>query len=543
MDGVVSAISELKLLWTTVTSLNRAFDDVKGRAKLPPGLPVDTSVATTSVWQHVDQRVLNIPPKPLPDLVDILIIGSGISACAIAKTVLHDFDSECRKQSEKPLSIAIVDARDICSGATGRNGGQIKESAYMDYSALLKQKKSPETAKTISRFRINHRKRLMKVAKEMKVREQCEVREVDTVDAFFSAGAWKEAQEQLRIFQKAFGDEAGHFEVLQKEAARAKYHLMGVHGAIVGRAGALSPYRLTTSIFSRLLEDRDSLTLHPNTVVTDICCRADGLYTVTTAASSQDETRLPTKPETSSESKEAVPDNQRTIRARMIIHATNAYASNLLPGLTSKIIPVRGQMTCLRPLPSAEHQSLCKTILSPDCSWSFVFDKGFDYLATRPCGDVMLGGGWAQGSGGGLDDVGISSDADNSVLASSHLLGLLPTVFDKKVLTGVDVKGVWSGAIGMSADLLPWVGQVPESVSKRKGGSNAKGEWVCAGFSGEGMVNAWGCGEALAKMVVEKFRCKPVGKIRDHLVLPPDMIITESRVCKASLSDLAKAWD
>ena len=52
-------------------------------------------------------------PK-LPSEVDILIIGAGFAGVSTAYHLLDDNPS--------PPSIAILEAREACSGATGRNG-------------------------------------------------------------------------------------------------------------------------------------------------------------------------------------------------------------------------------------------------------------------------------------------------------------------------------------------------------------------------------------------------------------------------------------
>jgi glycine/D-amino acid oxidase-like deaminating enzyme len=82
------------------------------------------------------------------------------------------------------------------------------------------------------------------------------------------------------------------------------------------------------------------------------------------------------------------------------------------------------------------------------------------------------------------------------------------------------VKAIWSGLLSESADGMPWVGNVPVELAGRKvppvsstpcslsgPHSNterqksaltaAPGEWIAAGYSGEGMVHAW-----LSSMVV-----------------------------------------
>lgn len=51
----------------------------------------------------------------LPALADIVIIGSGISGAMTAWNMVQD-------GTFKDKSILMLEARDVCSGATGRNG-------------------------------------------------------------------------------------------------------------------------------------------------------------------------------------------------------------------------------------------------------------------------------------------------------------------------------------------------------------------------------------------------------------------------------------
>jgi hypothetical protein len=58
---------------------------------------------------------------PPPADVDILIIGSGISGIS----TLYHLIQGLRNSSRSVTKIAILEARQFCSGATGRNGGKV----------------------------------------------------------------------------------------------------------------------------------------------------------------------------------------------------------------------------------------------------------------------------------------------------------------------------------------------------------------------------------------------------------------------------------
>jgi glycine/D-amino acid oxidase-like deaminating enzyme len=228
------------------------------------------------------------------------------------------------------------------------------------------------------------------------------------------------------------------------------------------------------------------------------------------------------------------------IRARHIIHCTNAHVGHLVPGLRGIIFPVRGQMSAQTPSPRFPHQG-------DDRSWIFAYEKGFDYLTQLPMderssGEMMLGGGFVQSEGCGVDDVGISSDDRISRCVDIHLSRTLGDVFGSQYWGSVDQKAVkqtWTGTMGFSADVLPWVGKIPERATGREtvtmnGGIEQQGaEWVAAGFSGEGMVQAWLCGKALVSMLLEHegSEQRPSGPAW----FPRQMILTEERMSKAQL--------
>ena len=199
--------------------------------------------------------------------------------------------------------------------------------------------------------------------------------------------------------------------------------------------------------------------------------------------------------------------------------------------MRGKIIPFRGNMTAQRPGQSMPAEMLQR---------SFIFYEipaSYDYLTQLPNGEheLMLGGGFAQEGHEGYVAVANVDDSTYSKRISAHLGGILPRYFGEDNWgregqlpegdTSVEwskgrVKAAWSGILGISADLSPWVGRLSPSISGRPVPSNqsspstqkeafvsaAPGEWIAAGYSGEGMVHAWMSGKALAEMVVGRER-------------------------------------
>ncbi|KAJ3503010.1 hypothetical protein NLJ89_g8627 [Agrocybe chaxingu] len=194
----------------------------------------------------------------------------------------------------------------------------------------------------------------------------------------------------------------------------------------------------------------------------------------------------------------------------------------------------------------------------------------------------MYGGGAVLGGKSEdalLDNIGISDDSGTDFVVEAYLAGSLERYFaDQWGAEGNEadteagsppppargwgkgrLKAVWTGIIGMSADFQPWVGRVPKVVSGRKepdlslavvkglagGGkkgvdSFAKhrlappGEWISAGFTGEGMVHAWLSGKALARMVLGQPSADPEA---GDIALPAPFLITEKRVKRANIEE------
>lgn len=125
-----------------------------------------------------------------------------------------------------------------------------------------------------------------------------------------------------------------------------------------------------------------------------------------------------------------------------------------------------------------------------------------------------------------------SDDTQTSAISEATLRSVLGRIYEKGGGGGeqeqeqVVVKSLWSGIMGFTPDHVPWVGKLPESVASHHGhylsaapttpttittnGTNgahgapseARGEYIAAGFNGYGMPLCWGCGEAVAKMLL-----------------------------------------
>lgn len=214
-------------------------------------------------------------------------------------------------------------------------------------------------------------------------------------------------------------------------------------------------------------------------------------------------------------------------------------------------------------------------------SWSFVYPFDFGYLTQLPRtvlpppaaadthyssapvsiparatgGEMMYGGGLAQASSDGIDEIGVAADDALNAAVTAHLRAGLSRAFAPDSSTTSSspppspifaVRAMWTGIMGFTADGLPWIGQLPASTTGRTGPTGTSGqsattgtttgaEWAAAGFSGEGMVHAWLAGSAVALMVL--------GRGRETAAWLPDaFLISEERVreCRVRREELVE---
>ena len=150
----------------------------------------------------------------LPPTSDIVIIGSGMTGVSIAYHLLKTHDA-LYGESEippQPPSISLLEARTLCSGATGRNGGHTKLAAWymqsiVSGSSFLLPVSSPlesriAAANELADFQLKQIDALNEVVDQEGIRDDCEFLLTRSFDVFSSEEAGKERIEDLLLRRK-----------------------------------------------------------------------------------------------------------------------------------------------------------------------------------------------------------------------------------------------------------------------------------------------------------------------------------------------------
>lgn len=441
------------------------------RGRIPVQLPVPNP--TPSYWHEPKAAIANYRSADgLPSSADYVIIGSGISGTMVAWNL---FEKGVKGK------IVMLEAREACGGATGRNGGHTKAASYqtyVDHHTHL----SPEEALKIVRLEHANIVATHAFAREHGI--ECESRPCNTVDI---------------VYDKE--DAMKRFWVSKENENRIVKEKEELQGAFEYAAGSLSAYRFTVGILELCL--KRGLQLWTNTAVTKVRPIFGGENGETGGTGFLWEIHA----------------SLSIVRTQNVVMATNGYAAHLLPAMQGLIVPMRGLLTAQIPGPKAKFPTPLPT------TYSFIYKQGYEYMIPRllPGGSdgqhIVIGGGLGRQNDGGVSEYGTCDDSTMNQEMSIYLKEAARGYFgvenwgEGKGNEKLRVKKEWTGIMGATRDGLPLVGEIP----------GMKRFWISAGFNGHGMVLCLKSAEALSHLMI--------GGSRDQIEwFPSSFLISEGRM-------------
>ncbi|KAH7075283.1 FAD dependent oxidoreductase-like protein [Paraphoma chrysanthemicola] len=449
------------------------------RASLP------TATSTNSFWHSEPNEFLlgHRTTEELPKEADIVVVGTGITGTSVARFLSDD-------ERAKGKSVVVLDAREACWCATGRNGGHCQPLLF-------------DRGSEVAAFELRNVAAVRSYIQQNSV--PCEWRDVSGCRSFWTESAMAEAEREIEHLKTSAPDIATQVTVIRDKEELKKHRVNPecVGATLTAGAASLWPYKLVTFILEKLIKE-GKINLQTQTPVTEISGTA-GKYTLHTP--------------------------RGKITAPTVILATNGYTSALLPHFADLIVPVRGEMSALHPPKNST--------LIPD-SYGMVgalgqAENNDDYLVQRPFegvpnpgGHLMFGGGRGAGK---LPSMAVSDDSVIDEGAARYLRGALLKVLELDGETaGLDelqAAAQWTGIMGYSRDDHPWVGKVPDE----------EGLWVCGGYTGHGMPNGTLCGKAVVEMVLGELEGKNLGELQEQMVKDGDMprsyVLSQERIERA----------
>lgn len=351
---------------------------------------------------------------------------------------------------------------------------------------------------------------------------------------YYSRELFSASKKNIENIQKKHPDIGDNIAVIKKGDEKIPLESLRVgvaEGAVMQQnAGSLWPYKLVAFVLERLLA-AGGFNLQTKTPVTSL--RKVALQAETSSP------QIATDKPASGGWTVCTPRGD--VSARHVLLATNAYTSHLLPRFAGIIVPVKGQVSALKPPPPPQSAN------GPlDLEHTFYFvsdlsDRRDDYLIQRPSpgAELIYGGGRIRAESHGL---GVWDDNIVDEPVTEYLRRELNKLMDLSTHDKGNPQGThavhwpkqdleptheWAGIMGYSRDGWPWVGPVPDSA----GGGD--GLWLCAGYTGGGMPNAALCAKAVVGMIINGNNKDEGANLADEVDLPAEFLLTEERLEKA----------
>ncbi|KAL4814714.1 FAD dependent oxidoreductase-domain-containing protein [Aspergillus spinulosporus] len=267
------------------------------------GFPKEGRYSLSYWLQGVQEDpLLNHRTTPdLPSSADIVIIGSGLTGTLAAK---HCKEAWARR------SVVVLEAREFCSGATGRNAGHCKPDQWRGFSEYEKRFGTEQAFKILE----NEQQTWLALVEYVRQNNvDCDLWVGDTLDVPTTPEVAAIAKKNFEHF-KAAGGKVDHIKVTHDPTEASKIsHIKDAQACYAWSASTLYPWKLTAHIMRDNL--RKGVNLQTRTTVTQVVksSKVPGTW--------------------------IVKSDRGDIECSQVIHATNAYSSALEPSLRGLIYP------------------------------------------------------------------------------------------------------------------------------------------------------------------------------------------------------------
>lgn len=351
---------------------------------------------TIPFWTDQFPRPADLPISPVPEQVDVAIVGGGYTGLSAARVL-----------AKSGAKVVVLERHTIGWGASSRNGGMATTGIKLPIQEIFRRY-GPELGRTFWQASLDAIDLIGEIVAD------------ERLDCNF-----------LRKGHIALAYKPAHFTAMQKKVAWFKKELdYTMHLA--------PPSELRSEIGSDAfyggMVDEWSAGLHPAKYVfglAKVAARYGALLCETTAVQRIDKQPRGFQLQTS----------QGVLTAKEVLVATNGYTDMLVPQLKPRIFPVGSYIIVTEPL-SADWQYR----ISPKGRMFYDSKNFLNYFRLTPDGRMLFGG---------RNNLRTDLDLQES---AAQLRRQMVRVFPE--LCDIPLTHSWTGQLGLTFDLMPHIGRI-----------------------------------------------------------------------------------
>jgi glycine/D-amino acid oxidase-like deaminating enzyme len=352
---------------------------------------------TTVFWTEDCPRPADLPISPLPETIDVAVIGSGYTGLNAA--------IELRKAG---ASVVVLEHRSIGWGASSRNGGMAL-TGMKEAMPVLCKRYGNALGRAFWEWSLASIDHIERTIVEEGI--DCDFERTGHMLLAFKPKHFTNFDEEARWFHAMFGYD--NLSVVSKAELRNEIGTDAYYGGLVDhRSAALHPARYVFGLARAAARRGAHLVEH-------------------TSLKAISRTRLGFRLVTSG----------GELNARAVLLATNGYTTDVVKPIREGVFPVGSYIIVTEPLPPALQQEL-----SPRQRMFFDSKHFLNYFRLTPDGRMLFGG---------RHDLSTELDlAESAQKMQSRMVEVFPQ------LAGVPVTHSWNGKLGVAFDLMPHAGRI-----------------------------------------------------------------------------------
>ncbi len=354
---------------------------------------------TTPFWLDDFPRPANLQGSPLPEQVDVAVVGGGYTGLSAAQTL-----------ARSGASVAVLEQGDIGYGASSMNGGQAGPSVKLEMPEIFK-KYGPEIGRDVWQTTMKAMAWLEETLQEENIK--CDYTPTGFLAAAYRPSHYKSMAEEIEWYVRELGFD--EFELIPPEKMRQEIGSDAFHGGMIERlGGGIHPAKYLFGLAQVAV--RNNVCLCEQAQVLNISRGSETYgFQITTS--------------------------RGELKASQVLLATNGYTDSLVKQIQRRVFTIGSYMIVTEPLSPALQQEL-----SPNKRMMYDTKWFLNYFRLTPDGRMSIGG--RNNLSPNLDVV------QSAKILTKTLVHIFPQLRD------IPITHTWSGKLGITFDMMPHIGRV-----------------------------------------------------------------------------------